>query len=187
MQLLFDFCYGKQNFFLFFLKIIETLHFLYRFASRCFFFLSNNQVFLTTVSYHYLEQHIPVFQSFSHTVHDLMSGLMSCSLHVEGHCIVLMNHEKGKHTSLCEQLNNPLSVIYCTQTIYQRSALSISTDTECFIKTTYFLKVLKPVNTDSLLTTLLHLLSLSLSCYLVDAFKATISVLQAKADQFSIF
>lgn len=93
--------------------MIETSRFLYHFASRCFFvFFTNKQSFLTTVSYHYLQQHIPVFQSFSHTMHDLMAGLMSCSLHVEGHCIVLMNHEKGKHTSLCELLNNQPSLIH---------------------------------------------------------------------------
>lgn len=32
-----------------------------------------------------------------------MAGLMNGGLHVEGHLIVLMNREKGKHTSLCEQ------------------------------------------------------------------------------------
>lgn len=68
--------------------------------------------FLATLSCHYLKQHIPVFQSFSHSVHDLMAGLMSCSLHVEGHRIVLMNHEKGSHTTPCEVFNNQFDVIH---------------------------------------------------------------------------
>lgn len=29
---------------------------------------------------------------------------MSCGLNVEGHLIVVMNREKGKHTLLCELL-----------------------------------------------------------------------------------
>lgn len=98
-----------------------------------------------------------VSQSFSHTVHDLMVGLMSCSLHVEGHGIMLMNHEKGRHTSLCERFNSQLVVIHTVHP--PKAAPSISTDTECFIKTTYSAMAWKPVDTDYLLTARLHLVT----------------------------
>lgn len=88
---------------------------LYHLPSRCLWESGRERSlrsFVATLSCHYLKQHIPVFQSFSHSVHDLMAGLMSCSLHVEGHRIVLMNHEKGSHTSPCEVFNNQLAVIH---------------------------------------------------------------------------
>lgn len=111
-------CHSKHNDFFFFLEDDRNLTFSLSLPFQVFVcmcvcvFVFFKQSFLTTLSCHYLQLHIPVFQSFSHTVHDLMAGLMSCSLHVEGHRIVLMNHEKGKHTSLCELFNNQLAVIH---------------------------------------------------------------------------
>lgn len=111
-----------------------------------------------------------------------MVGLMRCSLHVEGHLILLMNHEKGKHTLLCGVFNNQLVVI---RTVHLPKVCSICKHRNCFINTSYSLMAQKPVYADSPPAAGLRLVALTHCLRLSRQYRlATLSPVQIRCDFF---
>lgn len=146
MQLLFDLL--RYTWWYFYCKIvIETLHFLYHLTCRGLGFFK--LTFLATVSSDYLQQHIFVFQSFASYLAWFNGWLnerrLACGS--TSHCV---NEPWKGQAHIIVWAVLIISSVSDTQPIYQKYAISISTDAECFIKTTYPLMYRQPIDSDPL-------------------------------------